>query len=79
MSRRPAKPAIAAGKSVTDPQLAERLRAYVRAVGERAALAHLEIGRLTLARAAAGLGNHRATLTHIQMRLDLVAGRRRAA
>lgn len=57
------------GKALV-PAVQERLRALVNEVGEYKAAEIIGIGYPSIARAVAGLGLRRGTVTAIEMRLD---------
>jgi hypothetical protein len=60
-----------------DPQWRQRLATYVRAAGEPATCAALDLSRPTLARALAGLGLRKATAEVLIMRLSAVTSSER--
>ncbi len=53
-----------------DDALQERLRALVKEKGEKATAELLEIGQISVVRAAAGLGLRRGTAFVIKMKLE---------
>ncbi len=57
-----------------EERLQERLRALMREKGEKVVAALLEIGQISVVRAAAGLGLRSGTAFVIKTKLDAIAG-----
>lgn len=72
-----AKPTWRKGIPLEDT-LQERLRALVKERGEEAVAEMLEIGEISVLRAAAGVGLRRGTAFVIKMKLDALGARQAA-